>query len=124
MSSLNFVLRSFLGNWETDEAVAKTIRYLRKGCFQGIMLWWTDGHWVTNHVRDEEMKRLAARVAKVAPRFRSEGFSVGLNVHTIGFSYSPPDTVDFGFQYQVLPNGLDGRGTRSRRSACPLSPTF
>src|ERR1043166_5163522 len=119
MSKLNFVLRAFRGTWETDSAVASTIAFLRKAHFQGIMFWWGYGHWDPNHISDAEMKTRAGRIAQVIPKFKKAGFSTGLNIHTIGFTYSPPDTHDFGFQYQI---GNDGGSNRN--SACPLSPQF
>jgi len=119
MSPLNFVLRAFRGTWESDLAVESTIAFLRKARFQGLMFWWGYGHWDPNHITDVEMKARARRIAQVIPKFKRAGFSTGLNIHTIGFTYSPPDTHEFGFQYQM---GNDG--APNRNSACPLCPRF
>src|SRR5438876_2644702 len=119
MTTLNFVLRSFQGNWNTDEAVTRTIAFLREAKFQGLMFWWGYGHWQPNHIPEAEMKARAKRIAQVMPRFKKAGFSTGLNIHTIGFTYSPADSRDFGFQYQM---GNDG--APNRNSACPLCPRF
>src|SRR5689334_2975604 len=100
-SKLNFVLRLFYGGWDTDAALDATIQFLRRTHFAGVMFWDGYGHWEANHQSEQELATRAARLAQVAPRMKSLGFSVGLNVHTVGFTYSPPDHESFGFDYQM-----------------------
>jgi len=116
---LNFILRAFYGNWDTDASVAATLAFLREAHFRGIMFWDGYGHWEPNHHDEKTLTRRARRLAQVVPRFRRAGFSTGLNIHTIGFTYSPPDARELGFQYQMAADG-----TQNRQIACPLCPRF
>lgn len=116
---LNFVLRAFRGLWETDAAVRATIAFLRQARFRGIMFWCGYGHCEPNHVTDAEMKARSRRLREVIPVFKRAGFAVGLNLHTVGFTYSPPDPLDFKFQFQMGPDRAP-----NRNSVCPLCPRF
>ena len=118
-SGLNFVLRAFYGCWDTDDAVASTIEFLERTGFAGIMF--MPGYLLSepNHLSQDVLETRSERMKHAARQFEERGFSVGLNIHTVGFTYSPPDTQPFGFHYE---HGADGKP--SDRSVCPLCTTF